>query len=63
MYILLNCHRISFLYRKHSPLEEIDAGDDFADLGEEWPAFEKEDVARQREFIQVYIYIMANGNV
>lgn len=39
--------------RKHSPLEEIDAGDDMTDLGEEWPAFEKEDVARQREFIQV----------
>lgn len=50
----MNCYCFFYLCRKHSPLEEIDAGGDLADLGEEWPAFEKEDVARQREFNQVY---------
>ena len=34
-------------------MEEIDAGNDDIDYGEEWPAFEEEEVARQREFNQV----------
>ena len=41
--------------RKCSPVEEIDSSEDCTDLGEEWPAFEDEEVARQREFNQVYL--------
>ena len=47
------CDDYLLMYRKHSPLEDVDAGNDYTDYGEEWPAFEGEEAARQREFNQV----------
>ena len=39
-------------------MEEVDSSEESADLGEEWPSFEEEEVARQREFNQVSINII-----
>ena len=49
------------MYRKHSPLEDVDAGNDYTDYGEEWPAFEEEEAARQREFNQVRNTLLCIG--
>lgn len=43
--------------RKYSPVEEVDSSES-TDVGEEWPTFEDEEVARQREFNQVSIDIV-----
>ena len=34
-------------------MEEVDSSEESTDLGEEWPTFEDEEIARQREFNQV----------
>lgn len=47
-----------YTYRKCSPVEEVDSSEDSTDLGEEWPTFEDEEVARQREFNQVNIDVV-----
>lgn len=54
------CDTVCTNNRKCSPLEEVDSSEDSrTDLGEEWPTFEDEEVARQREFIQVYLASMS----
>ena len=45
------------VYRKCSPVEEVDSSEESTDLGEEWPTFEDEEVARQREFNQVSLNV------